>query len=73
MKINFFIKFSDSRLVRKEKNMAAAIIFLSTCIVLLVMYSIICALWDVILGRWSREEQKKNFQQDLNDLNERTG
>ncbi|MBH9969044.1 MULTISPECIES: hypothetical protein [Commensalibacter] len=50
--------------------MAAAIIFLSTCIVLLVMYSIICALWDVILGRWSREEQKKNFQQDLNDFDE---
>lgn len=50
--------------------MAAAIIFLSVCILVLVMYSIVCALWDIILGRWSHEEQKKNMQQDLHDFNE---
>ncbi len=48
--------------------MAAAIIFLSVCIILLIMFSIVCALWDVVLGRWSKEEQKKNFQQDLHDF-----
>lgn len=50
--------------------MAAAIVFLSACIVLLVMFSIFCALWDVIAGRWSKNEYKKNLQQDLDNFDE---
>lgn len=48
--------------------MIAALFFLSVCIILLVMVSIVCALWDVMVGRWSNNEHRRNEQKDRHDF-----
>lgn len=50
--------------------MVATIFFLSGMIILLIMFSIFCALWDIIAGRWSKTERQKNLQQDIHNFDD---
>ncbi|MDI2090945.1 hypothetical protein [Commensalibacter oyaizuii] len=39
-------------------------ILLSVCLALLIMFSIFFSLWDVLVGRWSKTERKREEQED---------
>ncbi|MCT6879205.1 MAG: hypothetical protein ACRCVY_05365 [Commensalibacter sp.] len=44
--------------------MAALITLMICCIVLLIMFAVVCALWDAITGRWSKKQQIQELQND---------
>ncbi|EHD15071.1 hypothetical protein CIN_00530 [Commensalibacter intestini A911] len=53
---------------QKEKKMGQAIFMLSGCILVLVMLAMFYSLWDIINGRWSEKQQRKNEMEDQEDF-----
>ncbi|WP_170314014.1 hypothetical protein [Commensalibacter intestini] len=48
--------------------MGQAIFMLSGCILVLVMLAMFYSLWDIINGRWSEKQQRKNEMEDQEDF-----
>lgn len=48
--------------------MIEAMIFLTCCIIVLVMLAIFYSLWDIVRGRWTEKQHNENEIEDQEDF-----